>query len=550
MNRIYGVAIALFLALLVFLFASWGEEPDFAPGTKVFRFPLDSNPPSLDPAMITDVTSDGVGQRMYNTLLRFDRELNLIPELASEMPIWDAKDNSYTFKLRTNVTFHNGRRMTAADVKYSWERLLDPDVSKRTEILAPVLGAQEKIDGKTKTTPGIQVLDEFTLKVLLTGPNPTFLYQIAMICAAVIPHEGVEAAEKSGHSFSNRPVGTGPFKLVEWIHNRKLVFVAHEQYFKGRPKLDGLLYQVIPSAQVRLDRFLKREFEVSDIPFGQYKKISEQHKELTNSNPALRTNYLGILMNRKDTNGKIVPVEPLGSNPKLRQAINCAINREHLTKVILEGRGQPANSILPPGMHGHDPQLKGWTYDVPKARALLAEAGYPDGNGLEPIDLYYRKDDDIERVVVAIQNDLKAAGIPIELRSLEWGTFLQKMYGGDPPKLFYLGWVADFPDPDNFLYWLFHTSQWGEPGNETHYSNPRVDELTTKARLLMDQPERLKLYNEAEKIIVGDCPWILLEWRTNVILLQPYVKAVREQLNPLDVGAGLNQVDFSKVEME
>src|SRR5579862_9017531 len=191
---------------------------------KIFRFPLSENPPTLDPVEIQDVTSDGVARKMFNGLVRFDHDMKPAPDLAEAVPEWNAADNSFTFKLRKGVKFHNGREMKASDVKYSWERLLDPDISQRTQILEPVVGAKEKLDHKAKETSGIQIVDDYTIKVSLTGPSPTFLLEIGMVNASIVPQEAVEAAAKEGSKFARKPVGTGPFKLVEWKENQKLTF--------------------------------------------------------------------------------------------------------------------------------------------------------------------------------------------------------------------------------------------------------------------------------------------------------------------------------------
>jgi peptide/nickel transport system substrate-binding protein/oligopeptide transport system substrate-binding protein len=199
-------------------------------------------------------------------------------------------------------------------------------------------------------------------------------------------------------------------------------------------------------------------------------------------------------------------------------------------------------------MMAHDPGLKGWSYDPAKAKALLAEASYPEGAGLPVFALLYRNDPDIKKIVLAIHSDLEAVGIHAEMQALDWGAFLDKV-GKDPPDLFYLGWIADYNDPDNFLYYLFDTRQFGSAGNETRYANVEVDRLLELARATMDQAARVRLYQQAERIIVGDCPWVIIENRVNYILLQPNVRGVKEQLTALDVGTGLSQVDFGFVDL-
>lgn len=551
MSRIAIILVVLVAAAALFFVTTLGNtKDDFEAGAKVFRIPLENDPKTLDPIKVTDVDSDGMCQKLYNTLIRLDKDLRPQPELCSEMPVWDAAEKSFTFKLRTDVRFHNGRPMTARDVKYSWERLLDANESARPVILKSVVGAQELLERKTDKCAGLEVVDEHTFKVRLLKEDPIFLVQISMVNAAVIPEEAVLEAQASHKTFSAQPVGTGPFKLSRWDYGRRIVLRRHETYFKGASKLDGMICELVPEPQTRLEKFMKGEFHVSDIPFGRLKVLEQEQPDLIKTNSSLRTNYLGLLLNRKAEDGTIVPVEPLGTNLKLRQAINHAVNRQYICETILEGQGIPAQSVLPPGLAGHDPEIKGWSYDVEKAKALLAEAGYPGGEGLKEFDFYYRKDPDIEQTALAIQNNLGAIGVKVNLRSLEWNAFLEKVYK-DPPEMFFLGWVADYPDAENFIDWLFHTSQWGEPGNETRYHNPEVDKLLEEARTTMDSNARLKLLNRAEKIIVEqDVGWVLLYWKVNKILLSKHAKGVAEQLCPLDVGHGLNHVDFSKVDLE
>jgi len=547
LNRIVIIGVVLLVAAGAFVLLPTGGLAGLQ-GQKVFRFPLAENPPNLDPVKIQDVTSDGIARKIFNGLIRFDTELRPAPDLAEALPEWDAGVNSYTFKLRRGVKFHNGREVTAADVKYSWERLLDPEISERFQILEAVLGAREKIEHRATEARGIEVLDDYTLRVTLTAPSPTFLCEIGMVNASIVPREAVEAAEKAGSSFGRMPVGTGPFKLVQWRENCWLELARHDAYFKGRPKLDRLVYEIIPDPQARLDHFAHGGFEVCDIPFGRLRNLCAEHPEWLSQNPTFRTNYLGIAMRRPTAKGENVPAQPLGTNSQLRQALNHAINRQYLNDTILEKRGRPAYSVLPPGMSAHDPSLRAWSYDLAKAKALLAEAGYPGGAGLPVFTLLYRNDADVKKVVLAIQSDLAAAGIQVDLQALDWGAFLDKV-GKDPPDLFYSGWVADYNDPDNFLYYLFDTRQFGSLGNETRYSNAQVDGWLEQARATMDQAARVRLYQQAEKMIVNDCPWVILENRVNYILLQPNVRGVKEQLTALDVGTGLSQVEFGSVDL-
>ena len=549
MNRLFWVICAEIAGLALFLALAFSGDAGFHEGARVFHIPLDTNPPTLDPVQITDTISDAVAKKIFNGLVRYDRDLQPVPDLA-ESWTWSDVDRSYTFKLRRGVRFHNGRELKAADVKYSWERLLDPALSRYMQILELVEGAQDKINstGRVADTPGLQALDDYTFKVRLIQPSPTFLFLVGMLNAAVIPREAVEEAERAGSTFGRRPIGTGPFRFVAWHENTRLVLERNPDYFRGLVKLDGVVFKIVPSPRMRLEKFFRGEFDVSDIPYLELPRLESEHPDLLVRKPYLRTSYLAMTMNRPGPDGKSLPTQPLGANLKLRQAINCAINRAHVSGTILAGRSRPAWSILPPGMPGHDPELRAWHYDLERARRLLAEAGYPQGVGLRALTFLYKADPDVKKIVLAIHHDLTELGLNVELQGLDWAAYLDRI-DKNPPDLFLLSWVADFNDPDNFLYFLFHTRQWGD-NNHVRYSRREVDQLLDRGRATLDQAERIGLYRQAERLILDDCPWAILENRTNVLLLQPWVKGVRERLTAMDSGPGLNYVDFAEIEVK
>jgi peptide/nickel transport system substrate-binding protein/oligopeptide transport system substrate-binding protein len=520
---------------------------EFAEGARVFRIPLNTNPPTLDPVRISDTVSDAVARKIHAGLVRFGPDLQPLPDLAESWE-YDAEKRNYTFHLRRGARFHNGREVTAWDAKYSWERLLDPRISKYMNLLELVEGAAEKIrgDGRVNESRGLEVLDSHTFRVTLTEPSPTFLLQIAMVNAAVVPREAVEAAEAAGSAFGRRPVGAGPFRLVRWSENSRLVLRKHEQYHGGPARLSGLVFKIVPVPRMRLEKVLKGEFEVSVVPFDELRSVEAEHADLLIKKPYLRTSYLGLTLQRPGAGGKSEATF-LGRHLKVRQAINCAINREHICGTILQGRSRPAYSILPPGMPGHDPDLRAWTYDPARAKALLAEAGCPGGQGLESLVFLYANDPDVKKIVLAIHGDLTELGLKVELQSLEWAAYIERV-DSRPPDLFLLSWVADYNDPDNFLYLLFHTKQWGD-NNHVRYSNAAVDRLLDRGRATANHEERMRIYGEVERTILAELPWAVLENRTNILLVQPWVHGVRENLTALDSGPGLNYVDFSAIEM-
>lgn len=522
---------------------------------KILRLAIDSEPKSLDPITITDTISDGVARKVHNTLVRFEKDksgaLIVGPDLAERFEV-SSDGLHYTFWLRKGVKFHNGREMKAADFVYSLSRLLTSP-SKRPDWLSPMVAGSEEFykSGRDKIKfdehpPGIRAKDEYTLEIELTKPFAPFIQHLCTVNCAVVPFEEVE---KWGDAFARHPMGVGAFILSDWRNNEKLIFKRNDDYFRGRPKLDAITFSIIKEPAIRMEQYFAGTLDAaSDLPSGRVKeavaRAGEANVLVTST---MRTNYLGI----GQANGKYEGKESLqtfGKNKKLRQAINYAIDREYLCKDVLEGRGIPATGILPPGMPGYKKRA-GWPRDLEKAKALLVEAGYPGGKGLEKITLWHRNDENTKKSVQTVQADLKQIGIEVDLVPREWKTFLD-LVDKEPQPMFWLGWVADYPDPDNFLYVLFHTSQWGPPGNATFYSNKKVDELLEKARFIPNIADRIPLYEQVEDMILEDAPWICTYNVVNLVLLNKKVKGIRENATPLDTGSEFPQVDFAFVDIE
>jgi peptide/nickel transport system substrate-binding protein/oligopeptide transport system substrate-binding protein len=221
---------------------------------------------------------------------------------------------------------------------------------------------------------------------------------------------------------------------------------------------------------------------------------------------------------------------PFKGNRALRQALNYAVNKDYLCRVLQEGKDLPQTGILPPGVPGHDPALPGYPYDLARARQLLAEAGYPGGKGLPEIPLVYNNNENHQRVAVQVQSDLARIGVRVVLRNLDWASYLKAVEGepGGPGEVafFRMGWFADYPDPDNFLSVLLHSRNWGPAGNHSRYANPEFDRLVDQARTLSRWEDRLPLYRQAERIAVDDAVWLFLYYYQDEALVKPRVKGL------------------------
>ncbi|MGH7383019.1 MAG: ABC transporter substrate-binding protein [Candidatus Methylomirabilales bacterium] len=497
-----------------------------------------SDPPSLDPIHITDTVSHAVASELYDGLVTFDRDLKVQPAIARRWVV-SGDGRTYTFDLRSEVRFHNGRSVTAEDFRYSFERLLHPETqSERTWILEKLQGAREFMAGKTRRVTGIEILGPHKLQLTLERPFAPFLALLAYPAASVVPRE--ETA-RWGRQFSTHPMGTGPFRFREWRHDDRVVLDANPDYFQGAPHLDRIVFRVIPDEMTRFQEFKAGNLEHTDVPTGLFQMVRNDPmlSRMLFSGPSLGINAIQFNLERP----------PFRGNPKLRQAFNYIVDKEAVAAVILEKRVMPARSILPPGMMGHNRDLQGYPYNKAHARRLLAEAGHEGGKDLPPLTLHYNTGLVNRKIAEFVQGMLREIGVTVALREMDWPAYLNLVDRGDV-QLFRLGWLADYPDPENFLTVLFHSRNKGSKGNLSRYVNPRVDALLDRADGGLDPAERTRLYREAEKIIVEDAPWIFLHYYSTDVLIQPRVKGLREQISAMDSAPTLGNVQMRMVWLE
>lgn len=515
--------ITLFVvALLILGLTAVGFAADPKYGGS-YRVGMMSNPPTLDPVFATDTSSAEVLYNIVETLVTYDNEGDVVPQLAES---WDISDDGlvYTFHLRKGVKFHaaieggtptenGGREVTAYDWEWTFNYICDPEVnSPRAYFIDMVKGYQEYRDGKTDKISGIKAIDDYTLQIEITYPFAPFISVLAYQTFSVIPKEDVL---KWGDQFAFHPVGTGPFVFDEWVQDSKVVLKRNPNYWdtdengNQLPYLDEVVYQIIPEETMRWEEFEMGNLEKTDVGDPFYLEAKKKYPDTFFERPMLGTYYYGMNVEK-----------PPFDNKKVRQAMNYAINREVMLELVMNGRGTPAKGVLPPGMFGYNEDLKGYTYDPEKAKQLLEEAGYPDGF---EVTLQYNTSQGHKRIAEALQAQYAQIGIKVKLQNVDWGTHLDSVERGEVP-FFRMGWVADYNDPDNFLYVLLNSENIGPQGNYSRYHNPVFDQLTKEGRLETNPEARRKLYQEAEQIVVEDAPWVFIYHYTTHALVQPYVK--------------------------
>lgn len=503
-------AIACLAATLVVLAGCRAGAPPlkFPPGAMVLRLAAISDVPTLDPAAGYDVESWMFEQMIFDTLVRYsDAGVDLVPDLATA---WEASPDArvFTFHLRHDARFTSGRAVTSADFKYSIERVLDPATrSKGVEYYRAIAGAADFAAHRAKTVAGIETPDAWTIVFHLTAADPIFLQKLAMPFAAVVPREVVE---RWGEDFSRHVVGSGPFMLKEWIGGQRIVLVKNPGYFvAGVPRLDAVVEAIGVSEDLQWFKFEAGEIDVSNIPPAVFPYVMKTRRlrDLTLRIVTVTSRYLGM-------NCQMAPF----TDVRVRRALNYAVNKPKLI-AVLNGRGIVANGVMPPGLPGYNPDLAGYPYDPERARQLLAQAGFARGFAAT---LWMPADQTMMIIGQSIQQDLDLVGVHLRLKAVAFAPFLEAIRQPHTVPLLFAGWEADFPDPSNFLEVLLSRRQWGA-NNDTFFSDPRADALMATAAPLSDLARRYAIYREAERIIVGDAPWVFLYHPITYEIRQPWV---------------------------
>jgi ABC-type transport system substrate-binding protein len=458
---------------------------------------------TLDPAIGYDWVNWSMIKSLYSRLMDYEPgTANLVPSLAETFDV-SPDGLTYTFKLRPGVKFSNGRTVVASDVKYSIERAVNPKTQgPGAGFFGAISGFDAVSGGTSETLSGIETPDDQTVIFKLSRPDATFLHVLAINFASVVPKEAVEAANGD---FGKSPVGSGTFILKDWTIGQKLVFDRNPDYFnKDLPYIDKVTVEVGQEPLVALLRLQKGEVDIAGdgIPPAKFLEIknSPEGAQMIVDGEQLHTGYLTL-------NTKIKPLDDV----KVRQAINMAVNKERITR-ILNGRATPANQPLPPLMPGYDKSFTGYAYDVEKAKALLAEAGYPDG--FETV-LFSTNTDPQPRIAQAIQQDLAAIGIKAEVRALAQGNVIAAGgTEGEAPMVWSGGmaWIADFPDPSNFYGPILGCSGAVQGGwNWSWYCNEALDKRAVEADSMSDPAkagERQAAWGKIFTDIMADAPWV------------------------------------------
>lgn len=478
MNR--KVSVFLCLVMLFFCFGTCSSYASDGAKNGEIIIGTDQNTTTMDPAMYQDAASSQVMTNVYETLVTYDAEYkNIIPCLAES---WSCTEDlkEWTFKLKQGVRFHktenqDAREMTADDVKYSFERTLQISPMKRLFMLDHV-----------------DVVDTYTAKLVLNQPFAALLSVLTDVGSAVIPKED---AEKWGKDFSQHPVGTGPYKMSEWVKDSHMSFTRYNDYWdKERlPHPEKITFRYIVNKNAMTTALLSKQVHLTREVMDQDVQKIEESKEhhVVKGTPC---NVYAFYMN--SVNGPTV-------DPKVRELFFRAVDVSQIAKALFpNSSGEAAYGPIPPGSWGYNPDVKSFypSYDPEKAKALLTELGKKPGE--LKLRITTSEDERRKKAAVIAQAMLKKIGVEVEVQSLEWGSFMGVASKAEAD-IYAIGWTW-YPDPFFYLYYMFHSEKKGSYGNGGAYNNPEVDKLLALGASVADQEARTAHYRKVEELVMKD----------------------------------------------
>lgn len=488
----------------------------------VFRVPAINAPTTFDPAMVEDGPTIDVLQQVFEGLVQWSPDNKVVPCLAEK---WDvSKDGlTYTFHLRPGVKFQDGSPVTASDVLYSMTRALDPKLGSPVAVnyLGDIAGAKELNAGKATELKGVKVLDPMTVAITITKPKAYWIYTLTYPTGYVVSRAEAKTDAPLTAEDDAKGAGTGPFRVTSYARDVKVILAANPAYWDGAPKIAGIERPVVVDAGTRHDMYVKGDIDILQYESpGDFENDSKDAalKDQVRLFPRAATFYIGL--NQQ--------AFPAFKDVRVRQALAYATDKNKIVQVVFGGKRDAAEDILAKGIPGFDPAFKGLPYDPAKARALLAQAGHPNGAGIPPIPLYYRQSlPDLAKTVDLIrQMWSENLGLKTENHVTEYGAMLHQN-DKNALECYHIRWAADYLDPQDYYSVLLRT---GSSENHVVYSNPKYDALCDAADVSQNPARRRALYRQAARIVADEAPMIPLYYQRDVELIKPTVSGIDDGL--------------------
>ncbi len=473
---------------------------DDKPTGGVFRR-LWADPPTLDPALVTDGTSYAIVIELFSGLVKLTGESDdpIAMDLAESYSVSN-EGKTYKFVLKDDLKFSDGSPLTASDFKWSWERAALPETESPIvdEFLGDIIGVQAIIDGEATTAEGIEVIDDHTLQVTIDAPKPYFIAKLTYPIAFVVNADNVTSG---GENWTDDPVGTGPFVLKSYSIGERMILSKNPNYWGDPAYLDEV--HMLLAGGSAMAMYENDEIDITGIGLADLERVTDPEEELSKDvvevPPSFSTSYIGF-------NVEEAPFDDV----HFRRALNFAVDKQLVANAVFSDLVRPATGVIPPGFVGFNPDLEGLAFDEEKAKEELAKSKYADPETRPRIVITLPGTGGSPSLTTEVVADMwrRTLEVDVEIQQVEWATFLQDLHR-NRLQAFSLAWQADYPDPHTFVDVLFRT---GSSINNTNYSNPQVDALLEQANIEADPVRRIKLYQEAEEMIVEEAAWLPLWW--------------------------------------
>ncbi len=503
--------LVFMIAMLGIFMCSLASAEPRQGGTLVFIAPYGGDVFSLDMHRTGNTQDHIVGQNLNRSLYKWDAEKSL-PVLDLATSVEKSADGlTYTYKLRENVKFHNGRGLTADDIIYSYNRIMNPKTASSAALyVMPIKGAADVQAGKTDTIAGLKKIDDYTLSIELENAMDIG-YLLFKIETAILPREEIEA---KGDTFGTAPVGCGPFKFVKWVKGSEIVLEKFPEYYEeGKPYLDKVVYKIMEEGSARDLAFRADELDANLVGSDQY--------PVYQADPELSKNMIEVAEMYTRLIGFNPAYKPF-ADKRVRQAFNLAINSDLIIEKLVKNKAFPATSFLPTSSPAFDPALKGYEYDVEKAEKLMAEAGYADGFTVEVIGS--NSGSYGVRIVEALIPFLKKINVTVKPQQLEDGMLAQRLNDGDYQAFIWS--LESGPDPLAVLS-RFDSRTLPTAGNYVRYNSPEFDKYLDMARSASDSAERTEYLKKADAVMLEDAPIWFFNYNKAIIAYKPWVHGIQ-----------------------